>query len=410
MIMKPVITQHAEEAGFLWLLRSRAVALPHYSLSSLDELDDRVEAHLDGLRIAGDAGWEICTEAMGTGEAGELFAAAVLAFESGDGARIGSVLESVKANPDSFAGLVGALEWLPWQVVEPQVVKLLLDDFPVWRYAALAACAAHAHDPGKPLLDALADPEPLLAARAFTAVGELGKEELLPLLQRSLTLPDDYCRYCAAWSAALLGESCAGVVLASFAQPDLLWHEEAVRMAVRSMGVSSAPAWLDGLALEKDTVRPAIIGSGILGDPARIPWLLEQMAIPGQARIAGEAFSLITGVDIEEERLSGVRSMSVPADDTEREEGESDRDDDLPTPHSDLIAGWWHHHEERFAPGIRYLAGEPIAAGHLRQLLRTGRQRQRGAAAIELALLQPGKPLFSVTAPGLRQRELLGVR
>lgn len=55
-IIIDIVSQHAEEAAFLWLLRDRAVYAPHYSLADLSELDDRVEAHLDGLRIAGDAG------------------------------------------------------------------------------------------------------------------------------------------------------------------------------------------------------------------------------------------------------------------------------------------------------------------------------------------------------------------
>ncbi|HZX47842.1 MAG TPA: hypothetical protein VFF47_01335 [Nitrospirota bacterium] len=60
LIIPDIITQHAEEVAFLWLLRERAVYAPHYSLKDLAKLDDRVEAHLDGLSIVGDAGWEIC--------------------------------------------------------------------------------------------------------------------------------------------------------------------------------------------------------------------------------------------------------------------------------------------------------------------------------------------------------------
>ena len=38
----------------------------------------------------------------------------------------------------------------------------------------------------------------------------------------------------------------------------------------------------------------------------------------------------------------------------------------------------------------------------LQDVLRNGRQRQRAAAALELALQQPGQPLFEVRAPGFR--------
>ena len=60
VIIPEVVSQHAEEAAFLWMLRHEAAQAPHYSLVTLTKLDDRIEAHLDGLRIASEAGWAIC--------------------------------------------------------------------------------------------------------------------------------------------------------------------------------------------------------------------------------------------------------------------------------------------------------------------------------------------------------------
>ena len=57
-VIPVVLSQHTEEAAFLWLLRNAAVHQPHYSLSDLAHHDGRIDAHLDGLRIAGDEGWE----------------------------------------------------------------------------------------------------------------------------------------------------------------------------------------------------------------------------------------------------------------------------------------------------------------------------------------------------------------
>jgi hypothetical protein len=69
-VIPVVIEQHAEEAAFHWLLRDAAVRTPHYSLDSLAKLDNRLEAHIDGLCIAGEAGWNICQEQLGWEEAG----------------------------------------------------------------------------------------------------------------------------------------------------------------------------------------------------------------------------------------------------------------------------------------------------------------------------------------------------
>lgn len=57
MILTEIVSQHVEEAAFLWLLRSNDTRQPHYALKDLAKLDDRVEAHLDGLRVAEEPGW-----------------------------------------------------------------------------------------------------------------------------------------------------------------------------------------------------------------------------------------------------------------------------------------------------------------------------------------------------------------
>jgi hypothetical protein len=67
MFIAEIVSQHAEEAAFLWLLRSKAIRAPHYALNDLAKLDDRVEAHVDGLRAAAtwwDCGCEIRSQVV----------------------------------------------------------------------------------------------------------------------------------------------------------------------------------------------------------------------------------------------------------------------------------------------------------------------------------------------------------
>jgi len=49
----------------------------------------------------------------------------------------------------------------------------------------------------------------------------------------------------------------------------------------------------------------------------------------------------------------------------------------------------------------------PITPESLHLALKNGYQRQRAAAALELAILKPGRSLFEVRAPGWRQQQLL---
>lgn len=71
---------------------------------------------------------------------------------------------------------------------------------------------------------------------------------------------------------------------------------------------------------------------------------------------------------------------------------------------------WWFAHRLEFTNGTQYLFGKPMAIDSLNQVLRTGKQRHRTAAAIELAMRQPGTPLFNTSAPGFRQQALLGLK
>jgi uncharacterized protein (TIGR02270 family) len=121
---------------------------------------------------------------------------------------------------------------------------------------------------------------------------------------------------------------------------------------------------------------------------------------------------MVTGVDIAYEDLEGKWPEGFEAGPTENPEDdyvELDPDEDLPWPNPQLIQKWWGRHKSQFSSGARYLMGKPISPDHLQHVLRTGRQRQRAAAALELAMLYRGQPLFEVRMPGFRQTQVLGL-
>ena len=140
-----VVEQHADDAAFLWTIRDQAVRAPNFSLKDLIRWDRRVEAHLDGLRVAGAFGWQLCARAMAREEPGEVFAASVLALNAEDSARIHEVLE-VGAAPELQRGLISALGWLPFPEVEPRLAEFLRSPEPAVRRVGIAAHAVHRHD------------------------------------------------------------------------------------------------------------------------------------------------------------------------------------------------------------------------------------------------------------------------
>ncbi len=413
VVIPNIVSQHAEEAAFLWLLRCNGIRQPHYALKDLARLDDRVEAHLDGLRVAGEPGWELCKAALGNEEPGEVFAASVVGFETGIEERIQAVLDVVQQKPELSAGLISALGWIPFDQVASQSQQLLRAESPVERTVGLAAYAVHRQDPGTVLKHALSSTDLVLKARALKAAGELGRINLIPAIKAELTAEDLTCRYWAGWSAALLGEPAAVPELQRLVESGHPERETASAMALRRMSIDQAQAWLKILASSPKTLRLAVQAAGVIGDPANIPWLIQEMADSPMARVAGESFTFITGIDLAYDDLDTDKPEGFDAGPTENPEDENvemDPDEDLPWPSPQLIEKWWFAHRLEFKNGTRYLCGQPMTIESLTQVLRTGKQRQRRAAAIELAIRQPGTPLFNTSAPGFRQQTLLNHR
>jgi len=182
---------------------------------------------------------------------------------------------------------------------------------------------------------------------------------------------------------------------------------------LRRMEPTAALSFQKKLAQSPETLRLAVTGAGIIGDPVLVPWLIEQMKIPALARVAGEAFTMITGADIEQEELIGKRPEDCnagPNDDPRDSNVDPDTDDDLPWPNVEAIAQWWDKSKGTFPAGTRHLMGKTISPDQLWQVLRIGLQRQRSAAALELAITEPGRPLFEVRAPAGRQVEVLRLK
>jgi uncharacterized protein (TIGR02270 family) len=409
-ILPHIVSQHAEDASFLWLQRQEAVRAPHFDLLELATLDGRVEAHLDGLRIAGGAGWEICSEVAAEEGVAGAFTLGVLAFESGSKERVYGLLERMSDAPDIGAGLAAALGWMPPSHAQRYIKFLLSADTVAWRHIGIAAGAAHRELTDTAIGAALNDPDALLRALACRAAGELGRRELLGQVRQQGRTEHETCRFYAAWSAALLGDKAPVAFLRATAESASQYAEMAMHMVVRVSELSPARAWFRQLSALPNKLRLAIKAAGAIGAPEEVPWLIDLMHDPQLARLAAESFTMITGADLDRQYLKGEQPEdfeSGPSDNPEDDDVEMDPDEDLPWPKITAVQDWWLEHRREFRSGTRYLLGRAISAAALQQILREGRQRQRAAAALDLALHTPGA-LFEVRAPGFRQLAQLG--
>jgi len=164
------------------------------------------------------------------------------------------------------------------------------------------------------------------------------------------------------------------------------------------------------LAQDPLRARALIQGIAIAGDPHYVPWLIEQMQDLKFTRLAGEAFAFITGLDLAYLDLDRKPPDGVeigPNGNPEDGNVAMDEDESLPWPDHEKIAAWWRAHGRNFAPGTRYFMGAVPTPATCLEVLKTGFQRQRIAAAEYLTLLAPGTPLFNAAAPAWRQQRLL---
>jgi len=395
----------------LHAIRTNLLRAAHVRLKHIRRFDDRLDAHLDGLLIAGEHGWPILDEALGNPSPGVMFASGIGAIESRSTERLNRLYALAEAVPEIRRGLISAFGWVEQNQLRGLVTGLLASNNAFLRLVGISACALHRVDPGTAREAALEAPASLLRARALRASGELGRRDLLPTCVKMLQAEDADSRFWAAWAAVILGDQgSAFEALRSTGEEPGPFRTRAFRLALQAMTVQECQDWLRSLAKDLENQRWLIQGSGIAGDPAYVPWLIRQMDDDKTARIAGEAFSLITGLDLaylDLDRKPPEGGVGGPNDDPNDPNVDMDEDDGLPFPSSERISRWWDANGGRFAPGTRHFLGAPLSREHCLRALKEGFQRQRILAAHYLCLLEPGTVLFEWRAPSQRQQRLL---
>jgi uncharacterized protein (TIGR02270 family) len=183
-----------------------------------------------------------------------------------------------------------------------------------------------------------------------------------------------------------------------------------MQLALQALELHQAHALLQSCAQTPGHLRQLIKGAGFGGDPTYVPWLIKHMSDPATARIAGEAFSLITAVDLGATNLDRKPPEGVelgPSDKVEDHDVAVDRDSGLDWPDPERVTRWWEANRRSFSTRVRIFMGAPLTSGHCLKILREGYQRQRIAAAQYLCLLNPGTPLINTNAPAWRQQTSL---
>lgn len=404
---RQIFETYVDDASFLWLLRDNALIQPHYTVDDLVQLEKRIDAHLEGLISAPALAWELCEEALTFEQAGEVFTAAITAFTSSDIHKIQKAVEVGLSNNNAQKGLISALAWLPGKVVHPWVKKFFMSKELEHKCLAVATCSARREDPSTYLNKLLERDDCLeneaLHSRCLRIIGELKRDDLLNALIKSEGSELESVKFWALWSLVMLGQKDRAETLEPFILSSESFSQKAIDLYFRVIPITKARQLITRMGENKERVRDVIYATAVLGDPQAVDWLLRLMNEQKLARVAGEAFTTITGIQLEPNQLHIDVADSptvIPKDEPEDENLELDPDEHLPWPDAHKVASVWASRKATFTAGHRYFLGRAIEEDVLKHQLRHGFQRRRRMAAVELALMQAQQVLFNVDAKG----------
>lgn len=404
-VYRDIFEQYGTDAAFLWLLRAIAIEQPHNNTGDILALEQRIDAQLNGLMSSIDTGWAVCEEGLNLEEAGEVFTAMVIAMRSHDPKRIQKAVEVGLFSDECSKGLISAMGWLPEDIVNPWTQRFLNGKDMSHKLLGLATCSIRRQDPGEVLSQILQREEckahDALYARALRLVGELRRQDCMPALQAAITDDRDIICFWSNWSAVLLGQhACLNQLKNFVVDPESPYQTLAIQLCFRVLSVEQGRVWISELAKDENQARAVIKATGILGDPHAVNWLISKMAEPKLAKLAGEAFSFITGADLVKHELTLEQPTTHPMQGIDEfdDDVELDEDENLPYPHQGKVTALWRNHGQKFLIGRRYFIGQAITTAWLKSILNNGTQRQRHAAAMELALNDNALQFFNSRA------------
>ncbi len=400
-----VVEEHLDEAEFLWEQWEHSLLAPNYTLAEVAQgPEERLMAHVDGLVVNGPL-------------VAERLLLPTLEDPDADPCRVRAAALALLQTPGN-KGIDAVIAALHDQVPQrPEIVRAL-------EYGASEEALRRLH----PLLDSKDADLYHAVARVLTFHGEAFEAALPRLLEsergvdRGLGLrlvprlvswrrhvrevlagmrsEDPELRDSALTAGAVLGLPQAwdrARELALGTEPDA--GRSLLLLALRGEPTDHAAVIA---ATMDETLRGAALWSlGHLGTTsaveAAVPWLEDAV----HARVAGEAVSAITGLDLEGEGLIRPDEDDQPL--------EHHPEDDLPRPDPIGVLLWWRQNRGRFVEERRFVAGEPRNSALLYTMLRDGSMRRRSAHLMALQLAAPpGSGLyFELLAPSARQmREL----
>lgn len=409
-LIPAVFDQAMSDAASLYESRVELLSQPAAVLE-LDRLDNRLDACLDVLRIQVNDFLVAGKMPVAISSPGEIFLATVLVLENRNTHILKQLLSLAEAESALRPGMFDAFMWVPLSFIQPLIPHLLGAASVFFRQLGLHCCRQHQVLADTELERIVTQPDHGLQVAALNTIGDIGLLDLLPHCLTLMKSSREDVQFAAARACLMLGDRSRAIpALMQLAQSAKALQQPAVSLLAMFLPLANAQPFLSTLARQGYDKRLLVQLAGELGDPANIPALLRMMPDRALSRIAGRAFTTITGLNLEEQNLDRAPVPGLaggPNDDPQDEDVSSDPDEGLPWPDHEKLTLWWANNGARFAPGVRYVAGEEMTRERCMQVLRFGNLCQRQLAALQLKAMAPAFPLFLSDAPVWRQQKRL---
>ncbi|NHZ89224.1 hypothetical protein F2P45_09365 [Massilia sp. CCM 8733] len=304
-----IVAQHVTDVATTWWRRRRESADVRLRFDQLVDIDGVIDAHLDGLYEAGDAGMALAKAAYDKAAArrcfdvgADAFVLLSIAFLDDDREAMDDAIASLAGKPGFSDAVHGALAWFDSAAAASLIAEKISSGNGVLRHAALAHCHLHAAIADDALLAGTASP----GAAEFDAIAHCGRAGLLPGVASFLgtATPEDPAFFSAARCALLLGERDGSIPsLQSCAASQGAHASEAVKLLCLALSGSQLQEHMARWKQCAEQRALTIQAAGWNGDPADIPWLIAQLDDSAEARLAGEAMRLITGLDLDANKM-----------------------------------------------------------------------------------------------------------
>ena len=407
-----IIEEHLAEAAFLYGQWEKALVDPEYVLAEVAEgPEERMLAHLDGLVVAGRrAAEKLLLPALAGDDPEVVFAAAWALLMSDDGDFSGQVLAALaEAQPVNAAAIGRALQISPRAGPLETLPSLVSGGSPAAQAAVTGVLAHRRIDPGMSLEPLLISEDPGVRKAALRLARHFPSRAYPESLERALQAADPEER-----DLAMVAGLIAGL------QP--AWT------ACRQVNGGGGPAWdvpaiLYALSGEPDLEplvaglqdnarrRSALFALGFTGRVEAAEAVLPYLADPKEGKVAGEAFSAVTGLVISGKMATPPERWDPDAPEEEEEGAGEDLEEDpadaLPAPNPAAVEAWWAEGKKALAAGGRLLAGKPWSQAGLLEALEHAPMRRREALALDLAIRTRGQVQLAWNGTTAEQRSQL---